>query len=223
MTTPKDPDRPASASADASPEERVRRAATPDFWDTLYATSDTGWDLGAPSPVLRAALDLGLLGPPGHVLVPGAGNGHDALLLARQGHTVTAVDFASSPVAHLRDAAARENLPVTALQQDVFTLADGPAARFDAAFEYTCFVAIDPARRDDYVRMLTHVVRPGGRLLFLAFPIGRTAPGPPHGLTLEELRVRFGPAWHWVLESAAPVSPSARAESERLVLLERRD
>lgn len=204
-----------------NPQERAERARKPEFWEALYQAEDTGWDLGGPSPVLDAAVGLGLLGRPGRVIVPGAGRGHDALRLAAAGFSVTAVDFSASAVQHMRQAAKARGLGIDVLQEDLLALTRLPAGHFDAAFEYTCFVAIDPALRPDYVRVLTHLVRPGGRLLFLAFPLGRTEPGPPHGLTLDELRTRFSGDWRWVLDTAPPLSPEPRRPAERLVLLER--
>ena len=201
--------------------DKAQRSRDPAFWETLYQREETGWDLGGPSPVLEAALGLGFYPPGSRILVPGAGRGHDALLLAAQGHDVTAIDFSASAVAAMRSAASERRLPLRVEACDLFTLRDRPAGSFDGAFEYTCFVAIDPALREAYVALLTHLLRPGGRLLFLAFPLGKTTPGPPHGLTLDELRERFGARWRWVLDGETSVSPDARREHERWVLLER--
>jgi len=192
-------------------------------WQRLYEEANTGWDLGGPTPVIRAALDVGLLGPRGRVLVPGAGRGHDAMLLAERGFDVTALDFAESAAAHIETTRRERGLDMTVWQRDIFTLVDDPPGSFDACVEYTCFVAIDPERRADYVRAISHVVRPGGRMLFLAFPIGKVTPGPPHGVTIEELRESFSPQWKWILDAEAPASVPARRPAERLVLLERRE
>jgi 2-polyprenyl-3-methyl-5-hydroxy-6-metoxy-1,4-benzoquinol methylase len=195
---------------------------TADFWEDRYQRAETGWDLGGPTPVLCAALELGLVGEPGaRVLVPGAGRGHDPLHMAALGFHVTAVDFADSAVHHMRAEATTRGVALDVRQQDIFELGALPAGTFDAVFEYTCFVALDPALRADYVRLLTHLVRPGGRLLFLAFPLGKTSPGPPHGLTLDELRTRFAEGWQWVLDTTAPASVEARRPMERVVLLKR--
>ncbi|TVQ97048.1 MAG: methyltransferase domain-containing protein [Deltaproteobacteria bacterium] len=211
-----------AAVADEEARERARASRRPDFWEALYLRAETGWDLGGPTPVLRAALDTGLLGEPGRIVVPGAGRGYDAVLLAERGFAVTAVDFSASAVAHLQGEAAARGLEMDVRQQDVFALEEEPAGCMDACFEYTCFVAIDPALRERYAALLTHLVRPGGRLLFLAFPLGKESPGPPHGLTLEELEGLFGEAWRWVIDTEAPASVEARRPMERLVLLERR-
>ena len=113
------------------------------------------------------------------VAVPGAGRGHDARLLARHGYRVTAFDFADSAVAEARRLAAAEGVDVAIEQRDVFTLGHDYAGAFDGVWEYTCFCAIDPARREEYVHVLHTILRPGGLLLACFFPLREGGDGPP--------------------------------------------
>src|SRR6186997_3290849 len=123
----------------------------PAFWQGLYDHGSDRWELGLPSPALDA--QLARRAPPsGIVAVPGAGRGHDARLLARHGYRVTAFDFADSAVAEARRLAAEDGVDVVVEQRDVFTLGHDYAGAFDGVWEYTCFCAIDPARREEYVR-----------------------------------------------------------------------
>ena len=54
------------------------------WWDQRYRDGGDGWELGEPAPPLRHFLesDLQAPKPPGRVLVPGCGRGHEAALLA---------------------------------------------------------------------------------------------------------------------------------------------
>ncbi|HVC64121.1 MAG TPA: methyltransferase domain-containing protein [Candidatus Dormibacteraeota bacterium] len=113
------------------------------------------------------------------VAVPGAGRGHDARLLARHGYRVTAFDFALAAVAEARRLAAADGVDVAVEQRDVFTLGEDFAGAFDGVWEYTCFCAIDPARREEYVRVLHTILRPGGLLLACFFPLREGGDGPP--------------------------------------------
>ena len=67
-------------------------------WEELYQTGDTGWDKGEPSPglvdFLRDHPDL----PPGSVIVPGCGMGHDVRAWLAAGFAAVGYDLAPSAV-----------------------------------------------------------------------------------------------------------------------------
>jgi methyl halide transferase len=174
--------------------------STPRYWEGLYAGGQDGWDLGEPTLALADWLDAGgrFEPPPARaanaksapggsagaiaiprIAVPGAGRGHDARLLARRGYRVTAFDFAEAAVAEARRLAAAEAVELAVERRDVFTLAHDHAGAFDGVWEYTCFCAIDPARRDEYARVLHAILRPGGLLLACFFPLREGDDGPP--------------------------------------------
>jgi len=113
------------------------------------------------------------------VAVPGAGRAHDARLLARLGYRVTAFDFSDAAVAEARRLAEADGVDLVVEQRDVFTLGRDYAGAFDGVWEYTCFCAIDPARREEYVRVLHTILRPGGLLLACFFPLREGGGGPP--------------------------------------------
>jgi SAM-dependent methyltransferase len=121
------------------------------------------------------------------VAVPGAGRGHDARLLARHGYRVTAFDFADAAVAEARRLAAADAVAVAVEQRDVFTLAPDYAGAFDGVWEYTCFCAIDPARREEYARVLRAILRPGGLLLACFYPLREGDGGPPFPVSREDI------------------------------------
>ena len=60
------------------------------------------------------------------------------------------------------------------------------------AAEHTLFCAIDPARRDDYVRAVLRRLAAGGHYLAVNYLIPDTD-GPPFGTTRQELMDRFCP------------------------------
>jgi SAM-dependent methyltransferase len=194
----------------------------PAFWRDLYRRGEDGWDLGGPAPALAAHLARAPL-PPGRVAVPGCGRGHDARLLASLGHQVHAFDFAPEAVAEARRLARAAGLAVTVEERDVFGLAADHAGAFDGAWEYTCFCAIDPARRAEYVDVLARLLRPGGWLLACFFPLRDVGPGPPFPVSEHEVRDLLAP-WFDLAEAYRPAaSPPARRGLEWVVRAERVD
>jgi len=176
------------------------------FWEALYERGGDGWELGGPAPPLVSYLDATPL-PAGRVAVPGCGRGHDVRLLARRGYEAVGFDFAPAAVAAARALASADHVPARFEQRDVFSLADDHAAAFDGVWEYTCFCAIDPARRAEYVSMLAAIVKSGGWLLACFYPMGATGGGPPFGVPEDEVRRLLAPAFR--IERAAPPARSS--------------
>jgi SAM-dependent methyltransferase len=183
-----------------------------DFWEDLYARRNDVWELGRPAPPL---VDFVEATPPprGRVLVPGCGRGHDARYLATTGYSVVGVDFSPAAVADARALAARDGVTVDFQQRDVFDLARDYANAFDGAWEYTCFCAIDPARRAEYVRVMAAVVRPGGWFLACFFPLRMDRAGPPFPVRRDEARRFLAPAFR--IERAFPPLRSVRPRQGR--------
>lgn len=160
-----------------------------DFWDKIYRAGQTGWDLGAPTPVLLRLLNEGRF-PTGRVLVPGAGHGHDARAFARHGFDVTAVDFADEAIQHMQNLA-EPAAPVSIVQADLFALPRAFDGAFDYAYDSMCFCALDPQRRPAYADMIARVLKPGGTYIALAFPVGNFTGGPPFAINADAFLFMF--------------------------------
>ncbi len=206
--------------------ERARSpVSTPDFWQALYLDGNDGWELGAPAPALAAWLDSGGDFPSrdggARIAVPGAGRGHDARLLARRGYRVWGFDWAPSAIADATSLAASEGVDVAFEARDVFTLADQYGGFFDGVWEYTCFCAIDPARRAEYARLVHALLRPGGLLLACFFPLREGTDGPPFPVSHAEINAALGEGFR-IRSAAAPAqSAERRSGLEWLVAAER--
>ena len=209
--------------------ERARhRVSAPPFWVDLYARGQDGWDLGAPSPPLATWLAQGgrfpgTAGDAARVAVPGCGRGHDVRLLARQGYRVTGFDFADAAIAEARALVRADGVEAAFEQRDIFTLAADHGGAFDALWEYTCFCAIDPDRREEYARLVHALLRPGGILLGCFFPLREGTDGPPFPVSRPEIERVLAP-WFDVLEAGPPAeSVEQRRGLEWLVRARRRD
>ena len=163
-----------------------------EFWEGHYQAGNPRWDLGAPAPPFVDLLAEPEPPAPGSMIVLGAGRGHDALLFARHGFGVTALDFAESAARETQEAARRAGLDVATAQHDFFALPPEYDASFDYVLEHTFFVAIDPGRREEYVRIVRGLLKPGGLLIALFYAHGRPG-GPPFTTSEDEVRALFEP------------------------------
>lgn len=188
------------------------------FWQALYKSGRTPFDMGGPTPVLVDWLDRAQP-KPGRAVVPGCGRGYDVIELARRGWTALGIDFAATAVSDGRKLARAAGLEERArfLEQDLFAAAPEPVELW---WEHTCYCAIEPARRDEYAALAARWVQPHGTLLFLAFPIDGRQGGPPFAIGAEEVPNRFAP-WFAAESSSPPPRPSApgRVGRERLAVL----
>ena len=186
--------------------------SVPEFWEDLYDRGADGWEMRRPAPPLVDFVDAT---PPagGRVAVPGCGRGHDVRFLARRGYDVVGFDFAEAALADARALATREGVHVTLEKRDIFTLASDYARAFDGVWEYTCYCAIDPARRAEYVRTMAEILRPGGWLLACFFPLRTFGAGPPFPVAESEVRRLFVPPFR--IERAFPPTRSAPGRQGR--------
>ena len=190
----------------------MARVSTVTFWEDAYARGGDGWELGRPAPPLVDCLDT--TPPPlGRVAVPGCGRGHDARLLATRGYEAIGFDFAPAALAAARALAARDRIDVAFEDRDVFTLGRELPNAFDGVWEYTCFCAIDPARRAEYVQSLAGTLRAGGWLLACFFPLRAVNAGPPFVVSEAEVRRLFAPTF--TIERAFAPLRSARGRQGR--------
>jgi SAM-dependent methyltransferase len=194
---------------------------SPENWERRYQENTTRWDLGQPAPPLAYLLQADDAPQPGKAVVLGAGRGHDALLFAKHGFEVTAVDFAPSAIAATAAQAKAANVSVRLLQQDIFTLLPEHAGQFDYVVEHTCFCALDPGQRSAYVNLVADLLKPQGELLALFFTHSRPG-GPPYGSHPDEIRNLFQSRFDLLSLQTAINSIPSRQGDEHLGRFRRR-
>ncbi len=204
---------------------------TPDFWDDAYRDERDGWDMGTPTPVFvdildRCGMDFRSIGGPDfstlgrapRVLIPCSGRGYDALLFAELGWDVTAVDFSAEPLRWLEDERAARDLDIRILEADMFPLGKDYPEHFDLILEYTCVCAIEPVRREEFLRFAAETLRPGGILLALLFPVDGRPGGPPFSIDIDEFKRLAMDSFSLVHESTPATSVKPRMGKERLLV-----
>jgi SAM-dependent methyltransferase len=140
-------------------EQRFEASAQADEWDARYSEREGARWSGRPNGRLRVEA-AGLT--PGRALDVGCGEGADAIWLARNRWTLTAIDISDVAVGRARAAAELAGTAVEWICGDVLRTAF-PAGAFDlVSMQYP---ALPKAAGEGAVRALLDTVRLGGLLL----------------------------------------------------------
>ena len=162
----------------------------PQYWEQRYQENTAQWDIGMAAPPLASLLASSEAPIAGKTAVIGCGQGHDAILFAKHDFDTIGFDFAPSAITLGQKLSQKMEISIQFLQRDIFELPKEFAASFDYAIEHTCFCAIRPEQRLDYVNMVQSILKPTGELIALFWAHNRPD-GPPFGVTLEEIQDLF--------------------------------
>ncbi|HEX4086644.1 MAG TPA: methyltransferase domain-containing protein [Chthoniobacteraceae bacterium] len=157
-------------------------------WQARYEAEDTPWDQGEAHPSLVDYLKEGRFS--GRVLAPGCGLGYDVRAISTKENRVTGLDLAHAAMEKAREfskAGAEEFIA-----GDLFDLPGELRGVFDWVMEHTCFCAIEPQMREDYVRAVGEALKAGGRVFAIFYLNPGSETQPPFGVTVQELDELFG-------------------------------
>lgn len=172
------------------------------------------FDCYKPSPLLELYITEDKV-PYGRALVPGCGRGYDVTALADEKRYVLGLDIAEGAIR-----AANERLDKIALSLEdnaakilkensefdvtsFFDLNLSAPNLFDFVYDYTFLCALDPSIRTDWATKMSQIIKSGGELLTLIFPIiddESYTSGPPFKVTLETYSDLLIPAGFECLE-----------------------
>ena len=188
-------------------------------WESRYQSGDMPWEKGEASPGLVDFLAAHANLPRATVAVPGCGTGHDVRAWAAAGFEAWGFDLAPSAIRLATEKTKAAGLNARFRQCDF--LHEAPDQKFDWLFEHTLYCAIDPARRDDYVRAVNRWLKPDGQFLAVHYMI-RDKEGPPYGSHQEELMERFAPHFE-LLQGWVPRSYPNRTGVELMLWWRKRE
>ncbi|MDA7640064.1 TPMT family class I SAM-dependent methyltransferase [Opitutaceae bacterium] len=169
-------------------------------WDQSYQNNETPWERGEPAPPLVEYLESHSIS--GRVLVPGCGLGHDVRLVASMGCDTLGVDLSETALNRARAYKGPEQGSVSYQLADMLDANNGiRGASFDYVFEHTCFCAIDPGLRKDYVNAVQRHLKPRGYFLAILFTNLDDPEGPPFPTSHAEVENLYSPVFeivrHW--------------------------
>jgi 2-polyprenyl-3-methyl-5-hydroxy-6-metoxy-1,4-benzoquinol methylase len=181
------------------------------FYDLAYRGGNPRWDTDAPTEEVAEAADRRR---PGRALDLGCGTGSNCLFLARQGWSVTGVDFSPAAIEAANGRAARADVACRFVRGGVTRLSeaelDGP---YELVIDVGCFHGLPRAAQDRYARSVAALTRPGPELLIVGVQrpplawrlIG--AAGAPRSTVVDA----FGAGFELVAERARTGTPAMAA------------
>jgi len=193
-------------------------------WNSRYLAADTPWDKGTASPIideLMAKLPQ-FFQAGSKVLIPGCGRGHDTQPFLQAKMPVTGLDISAEA---LVDAAKvyGEHEQLRWVSEDIFSMPDAHKEHYDIIWEHTCYCAIPPELRENYVDSMVSLLKPNSYFIGTFFietgvPINQ---GPPFFTSRDDVFQNFERKFHLVWE-AKPTQSYAGREGREWVMIWRK-
>lgn len=145
-----------------------------DFWNQRFGSDQYAFGI-KPNRFFKEQLDKLL---PGQLLLPGEGEGRNAVYAAKKGWVVTAVDFSVKAQIKANNLAAEHNVSINYIL-DTLEKSVIPEDKYDvAAFIY---VHLEAERLEKVIPKVLKALKKGGIFIFECFSekqLGRTSGGP---------------------------------------------
>src|ERR1051325_10328004 len=159
---------------DSLPPPNEDDSSRTQFWVKRWEKGKLPWDLGHVPPDLSNFLKQTGFAP-ARVLIPGCGTGYEVRAFDQAGYDVTAIDFSGPAVAHAREVLGPLGDRVV---QGNFFKHNFCGKRYGLIYERGFLCSFSPEHWPDYVRRMSELLLPGGRLVGL-FLYGNEPEPPP--------------------------------------------
>ncbi len=188
-------------------------------WNERYLKNDMPWEKGFGTPVLTELLSTApeYFLPNTNALVIGCGLGHDVALLREAGINAKGLDISEIALQLARDA--HPELGEVWILDDLFNISHSPCD-YDLIWEHTCYCAIPPKKRDDYVKCVYDLLKPNAYFAGVFFTDTGQAPdeGPPFSTSRDEVFIKFSHMFHLVWEGKPSQSYPGREDCEWVMI-----
>ncbi|KAF9456882.1 S-adenosyl-L-methionine-dependent methyltransferase [Collybia nuda] len=198
-------------------------------WDDVWKAKVIPWEGGFSQPPLKEVIESGEVDFPrqGRALVPGCGSGYDAILFASSlGLDSVGMDISETAIQVANgNLAALETPPkgeVKFTTGDFLTLELPDEEKVDLIYDCAFFVAIPPSYRPAWSRQMINLIKPGGYLITLIFPMDPLSDiGPPWSVRPSHYHELLDGNFVKVVDRESEVSLPGRAGRERIAVWRR--
>lgn len=188
-----------------------------DFWNNRWTTGETGWDTGGATPPLAdfirwlPSADL-------RILIPGAGNAYEGILLHQLGFSRTHIlDITALPLETIKKN--NPEIPSSALLCcDFFT----HTGEYDLILEQTFFCALHPVLRRKYFEKCHSLLSAEGMVAGVLFNDVLNTDHPPFGGSATEYRNYFSDLFKEITYEPCFNSIPPRAGREWFIRLQKK-
>jgi methyl halide transferase len=172
----------------------IREEKASKMWEEMWSGGlniGDRFDVGFVSPALRREIDENRI-PKGTAFVPGCGRGYDVLALAAPDRKATGLELSTTAYQAAHDYF-QANKHLSKCPENVEFRSGNffdEESSYDFVYDYTFLCALAPVIREDWAKQMSKLVKKGGILMTLIFPINDERPldqGPPFPVTLSLL------------------------------------
>jgi len=187
------------------------------YWDNRYLQDNTPWDIGYAAPPLLEYFDQ-VNDKEKDILIPGCGNGYEAVQLLDQGFVNTEViDISPEAIENLKSRLIPE-YHEQLIVGDYFNL----KKKYDIVVEQTFFCALHPSERENYVKKTHELLKDDGKLMGVMFNIPLNTEHPPYGGHEDEYKKLFQPYFDIEIMETAHNSIKPRLGNELFILMKKK-
>lgn len=188
------------------------------YWNKRYLDNETGWDLGTVSPPIQLYFDNNTIHKSKTILIPGAGNAHEAEYLHQKGYaSINVVDYSERAMLNLMERV--PSFPFQNLHLHNFFDHEGI---YEVIVEQTFFCALNPELREAYKLKMHELLKRDGILLGLLFNIPLNEDEPPYGGSLIEYQKLFESHFEILELATCKTSVKPRAGNELFFRLKKK-
>ncbi len=190
-------------------------------WNSRYLDADTPWDKGAATPVISELMGKlpQFFQSGSKVLIPGCGRGHDAQPFLKAAMQVTGADVSKEAITDATEIYGKSD-NMRWITDDIFSMPDEHLRHYDIVWEHTCYCAILPEQRENYVDSIATLLKPNAYFIGTFF-IETGVPiedGPPFFTSRDDVFQNFERKFHLVWEGKPSTSYEGREGREWVMI-----